>query len=138
MISSDTGVFSSDQSCSEWSRQPLDEAYARAMEEVAQRYPDDLHAQTLAAAAMMNTTRWVYWNKDGSPKPITEKFVALLESVIERDPTLTGANHYYIHAVESSQTPSLGFPSAVRLGKLAPGAGHLVHMSGHIYLRAGR
>ena len=50
MISSDTGFFTSDQSCSEWSRQLLDEAYARAMEEVAQRYPDDLHAQTLAAA----------------------------------------------------------------------------------------
>ena len=82
MFSSETGFFSSGQSCSEWSRQPLDEAYARAMEEVAQRYPDDLHAQTLAAAAMMNTTRRVYWNKDGSPKPITEKFVALLESVL--------------------------------------------------------
>jgi hypothetical protein len=51
MISSETRFFASGKSCSEWSRQPLDEAYAKAMEEAAQRYPDDLHAQTLAAAA---------------------------------------------------------------------------------------
>jgi tetratricopeptide (TPR) repeat protein len=42
MISSETGLFSSSQSCSEWSRQPLDGTYARAKEEVVQRYPEDL------------------------------------------------------------------------------------------------
>jgi tetratricopeptide (TPR) repeat protein len=57
---------------------------------------------------------------------------------MKRWPNHTGANHYYIHAVEASSTPDRGQPSADKLGALAPTAGHLVHMPSHIYLRVGR
>src|SRR4029077_20545581 len=59
------------------------------------------------------------------------------ESVLKRDPNHLGANHYYIHAVEASPHPERALPSAERLGKLAPAAGHLVHMPAHIYSRVG-
>ena len=61
----------------------------------------------------------------------------MLESVLKRDPNHLGANHYYIHAVEASPHPERALPSAERLGKLAPAAGHLVHMPAHIYSRVG-
>ncbi|MFL6468183.1 MAG: tetratricopeptide repeat protein, partial [Pyrinomonadaceae bacterium] len=57
--------------------------------------------------------------------------------VLKRNPNHTGANHYYIHAVEASPNADRGLASAMRLGNLAPNAGHLVHMPSHIYLRTG-
>ena len=52
-------------------------------------------------------------------------------------PDHTGANHYYIHAVEASPHPEKALASAKRLETLAPSAGHLVHMPAHIYIRTG-
>src|SRR5207248_6943406 len=49
----------------------------------------------------------------------------------------TGANHYYIHAIEASPFPERGLAAANRLAELAPAAGHLVHMPSHIYARVG-
>ena len=58
--------------------------------------------------------------------------------VMKRDPNHPGANHYYIHAVEASKSPDRALPQAGRLETLVPGAGHLVHMPAHIYIRTGQ
>jgi tetratricopeptide (TPR) repeat protein len=119
-------------------RKALDAAYADAMREVARRHPDDLDAATLFAEAMMDLRPWDLWTLDGRPQPATEEIVATLESVLRRDPRHPGANHYYIHAVEASPHPERGEAAADRLRDLVPGAGHLVHMPSHIYMRVGR
>lgn len=54
-----------------------------------------------------------------------------------KNPDHPGANHFYIHAVEAVQ-PERALKAAERLAGLMPGAGHLVHMPGHIYIRVGR
>ncbi len=118
-------------------RSALDRAYADAMRELAARYPDDLDAATLFAEAVMDTMPWDYWTEDGEPRPGTEELIVTLERVMQRHPDHPGANHYYIHAVEASPHPERGLASAERLGGLVPGAGHLVHMPAHIYLRLG-
>jgi tetratricopeptide (TPR) repeat protein len=115
----------------------LMEAYAKAMGELAERYPDDLDAATLAAESAMNLRPWKLWSPAGQPAEGTERIVRLLEGVLRRDPDHLGANHYYIHAVEASPQPERALPSADRLGILAPAAGHLVHMPAHIYMRVG-
>jgi hypothetical protein len=115
----------------------LDVAYKEAMAKLAARYPDDLDAVTLYAESMMNLNPWKLWTADGRPAEGTEEIVATLESVLKRDPNHLGANHYYIHAVEASRDPERALPSAERLAKLAPAAGHLVHMPAHIYARVG-
>jgi tetratricopeptide (TPR) repeat protein len=119
-------------------KQPTrEEAYAAAMREVSNRFPDDLDAATLAAESMMNLRPWRLYALDGSPAPGTEAIVATLERVLERNPQHPGANHYYIHAVEASRAPERALASARRLDSLVPGAGHLVHMPAHIYQRTG-
>lgn len=118
--------------------QPYNEAYANAMREVARAYPDDLDVQVLFAESMMDTNPWKLWTLDGKPAPGTEEIVATLEKVLARDPQHPGANHYYIHAVESSPQPDKAVPAADRLAGLMPGAGHIVHMPAHIYQRVGR
>jgi len=112
--------------------------YREAMSKVVKTYPDDLDAVTLYAESMMNLHPWKLWLRDGKPNEGTEEIVALLESVLQRDPNHLGANHYYIHAVEASSHPERALPSAARLEKLAPAAGHLVHMPAHIYARVGQ
>jgi pimeloyl-ACP methyl ester carboxylesterase len=118
-------------------RQKLALDYKSAMGEVVKRYPDDLDAATLYAESMMNLRPWKLWTPDGKPAEGTEEIIAVLEGVLRRDPNHIGANHYYIHAVEASPSPERALPSAARLAKLAPNAGHLVHMPSHIYIRTG-
>ncbi len=118
-------------------RSPLDLAYAQAMGEVAKRFPDDADAASLYAEALMDTMPWRYWEPDGSPKPATVILIATLESVLAAHPDHPLANHLYIHAVEKVQ-PERAIAAADRLRDLVPGAGHLVHMPGHIYIRVGR
>jgi tetratricopeptide (TPR) repeat protein len=118
-------------------RSHLDVAYADAMRKVARRYPKDTDAGTLLAEALMDTTPWDYWREDGKPKPETVEIMETLETVMDSDPNHPGANHLYIHIVEA-QRPEMGVEAADRLGELVPGAGHLVHMPSHIYIRMGR
>jgi tetratricopeptide (TPR) repeat protein len=118
-------------------RAPLDSAYAEAMRALVAKYPDDLDAMTLLAEALMDLHPWDYWEKTGEPRPWTPEIVQILESVREIDPDHVLANHLYIHAVEASPNPERGLDAAKRLGRVAPGAGHLVHMPSHIYIRTG-
>jgi len=118
-------------------RAPLDQAYSDAMRNLSKNYPDDLDAATMFAESIMDCHPWDYWLKDGTAQPWTPELLAILESVINRDPNHHGANHLYIHAVEASKDPQRGLVSADKLKFLAPGAGHLVHMPSHIYIRTG-
>jgi pimeloyl-ACP methyl ester carboxylesterase/tetratricopeptide (TPR) repeat protein len=115
----------------------LEVDYKNAMGELAKNYPDDLDAATLYAESMMNLRPWHLWSLDGKPAEDTLEIVATLEGVLRRNPNHSGANHYYIHAVEASNNPDRALPSADRLGKIAPKAGHLVHMPSHVYIRTG-
>lgn len=118
-------------------RAALDSAYARAMAGVVERFPDDLEAATLLADALMNLRPWDYWEGPGRPRPGTEVLVRELERVIARDSLHPGACHLFIHAVEAVE-PARAVPCAERLAGVMPGAGHLVHMPAHIYVRVGR
>src|SRR6266850_863095 len=111
--------------------------YKDGMRDVAKRYPNDLDAATLYAEALMDLHPWQLWANDGTPTEGTEEIVAVLESVLKRDPMHIGANHYYIHAVEASKAPGRALQSAKRLDTLVPNAGHLVHMPAHIFMRTG-
>ena len=115
----------------------LDAEYANAMRELSRNYPDDLDAATLYAESLMDLHPWKLWSLDGRPTEGTEETVAVLESVLRRNPDHVGANHYYIHAVEASPHPERALASARRLETLAPAAGHLVHMPAHTYMRVG-
>lgn len=113
-------------------------AYAEAMGALSKRFPDDLDVATLHAESRMNLRPWRLYKPDGTPEPGTDQIVATLEAVMKRQPNHPGANHYYIHAVEASKTPDRALAQAGRLETLVPGAGHLVHMPAHIYIRTGQ
>lgn len=118
-------------------RARLDSAYAKAMRHVVAAFPADLEARVLYADALMNLSPWNYWNSDNSPRPGTRTVLAQLDSVLRKRPDHPGACHLYIHAVEAAY-PERAVACAERLASLMPGAGHIVHMPAHIYIRVGR
>jgi tetratricopeptide (TPR) repeat protein len=111
--------------------------YSAAARELSKTYPDDPDAATLYAESVFNLHDWKLWTTDGKPTEDTLDIIAQLEGVLRRWPDHVGANHFYIHALEASPYPERALPSARRLESLVPGAGHLVHMPSHIYMRTG-
>ncbi len=120
------------------SRSTLDAAYAAAMRAVAQQFARDADVLTLYAEALMTPRGRDYWRRDGTPQPWTPRIVSILERALRLFPDHPGANHYYVHALEDAPDLSRALPSAERLARIAPGAGHLVHMSAHVYFGLGR
>ena len=118
-------------------RAALDSAWAKSMEGLATRWPDDVELAVLASEAQMDLRPWDYWTEDGDPQPGIGKALDALREVQAADPDHPGACHFYIHAVEKLY-PEWAVPCAERLAGLMPGAGHIVHMPGHIYIRVGR
>ncbi|MCE2956986.1 MAG: tetratricopeptide repeat protein [Bacteroidota bacterium] len=118
-------------------RKPLDEAYASAMRQVANQFPDDQDINTLFAEALMDLHPWDFW-KGGKAQPWTNEPVSIIASVIAKNKNHSGANHLNIHLLEASPDPDRAAESADRLTHLVPGSGHLVHMPSHIYIRLGR
>jgi tetratricopeptide (TPR) repeat protein len=120
-------------------RAPLDSAWAKAMGVVAYAYPKDDDAATLYAEALMDLRPWNYWTNGGRAKaPSTYEQLRVLERVVKRNPDHPGACHFYIHAIEASTEAYKALPCAQKLGSLMPGAGHLVHMPTHIYIKLGQ
>lgn len=119
-------------------QQALDQGYAEAMRAAAARFPDDAEVAFLTAEALMDLHPWDLWTSAGEPKPWTPEILEHVARGLERDPAHPGLNHLHIHAVEASPQPERAIASADRLREAMPGAGHMVHMPGHIYMRVGR
>jgi len=113
------------------------EAYMLQMEKVAKEFSDNADVQTLYAASIMNTMPWNYWERDMSPRKNTLKAKEALELAMSINPVHPGAHHYYIHLTELP-FPDLAANSGDALAPLMPGAGHIVHMPSHAYIRVGR
>lgn len=119
-------------------RRALDLAYADAMRAAWREHPDDADIGALCAVAVMDLSPWNQWEKDGRMRPGTDEVIGILARVLELEPDQPLAHHLTVHLWEASRTPERAMASADALTRLAPGAGHLVHMPAHTYARVGR
>ena len=108
------------------------QAYAKAMEQLAQRYPGDDEAQIHYALAL---------NTSASPADKTYanqlKGAAILEPIAIRQPEHPGVSHYLIHLYDYPPIAEKGLNAARRYAKIAPAAAHAQHMPSHIFTRVG-
>lgn len=122
---------------------PFDDAYAAAMRDVRQAYPDNLDVCALYVEALMNRTPWQLWNlQTGRPaeNADTEELVAAMEHEFANTPEAwshAGLLHLYIHALEMSPHPEKALRHGDALGGLIPDSGHLWHMPTHIDVLCG-
>ena len=119
-------------------RAKANRAYADAMRKLVAAYPNDLDARTLYAESLMDLRPWNYWTRDGQPYEETLEIQSALQYVLGKHRNHPGALHYWIHLWEPTDTPERAEAEADRLLPLMPGAGHIVHMPAHIYMRVGR
>ncbi|MCG8466759.1 MAG: tetratricopeptide repeat protein [Gemmatimonadetes bacterium] len=116
-------------------RKMLDTLYAREMDEVAERFPNDLDVLTLQAEAWM-----LLRPRRGDvdlEAPDVMKIRPILEEVLGANIRHPGACHLYIHLVEASQDPGLAEDCSDYLGDQIA-VSHIHHMPTHIYMNIGR
>ena len=135
LIEALTHRYSNDTSIA---RSVLDSSYAAAMRNVYLKYSSDINIASLFAESLMDLHPWNLYKKDGTIQPWTPEILTVLEKCLQTDPRHAGANHFYIHATEMSQHAETALTSADLLRDLVPGAGHLVHMPSHTYIRIGK
>jgi hypothetical protein len=99
---------------------------------IVKHNPRDTQAAIFLANALSDG-----YDDSGQPKAGQKEELAILQSVLKKDPDNSAANHYWIHAVEAGPHPDQALHSAEILGRLAPTSGHMVHMPGHIFYRTG-
>jgi tetratricopeptide (TPR) repeat protein len=107
-------------------------AYLKAMEGVAQAYPNDDEAQILYAIEL---------NVAAPPSDKTyamqRKGAAILEPIFQRQPRHPGVAHYLIHLYDTPALAEKGLEAARRYSQIAPAAPHALHMPSHIFTRVG-
>ena len=107
-------------------------AYEKAMEALAQRYPNDPEAATFYALALQMTallTDKTYANQ--------LKSAAILERIVKDQPEHPGVVHYLVHAYDYPAIADRGLSAARLYARIAPNHPHALHMPSHIYTRLG-
>src|SRR5437879_1021227 len=107
-------------------------AYNKAMEQMAQRYPDDYEVQVVYALTLQasaSKTDLTYSNQLQS--------VAILEKLFEQNPQHPGVSHFIIHAYDFAPLADRGIAAAKRYASIAPAVPHARHMPSHIYSMVG-
>ena len=107
-------------------------AYAKAMEALAQKYPDDDEAQIHYALALNTSASSADKTYSNQLKGAT-----ILEPIALRQPLHPGVAHYLIHLYDYPAIADKGIEAARRYAKIAPDAPHALHMPSHIFTRVG-
>ena len=116
---------------------PYYEAFAEAMRQVMNKYPDDADIAAFTGEALMDLHPWDLWEKSGQPKPWTPEIVSIGEKVLALHPNHPQGLHLFMHIMEASPNPEKALPYANALRFLVPGSGHLTHMPSHLYINTG-
>jgi len=109
-----------------------DDAYAEYMAELNQKYPDNHEVAAFHALALLGSV------EEGRDYIIYGKAAAIAQRILDENPKHPGALHYLIHSYDDPNHASLAVEAADNYSKVAPDAGHALHMPSHIYIALGR
>jgi len=108
-----------------------DRAYAESMRRLYEKYPEDLDAASFYALALLGTT------EGKRDIPTYMRAAGIAEEVFAKNPLHPGAVHYLIHCYDDPVRAPLGMRVARVYSKIAPAAGHALHMPSHIFFASG-
>ena len=118
---------------------PREQAYARAMTEIYRRFAADVDVAAMYAESLMMLTPWAWYDaKTRKAHPNAAAAIEALRKAGAAAPDHPGLIHFLIHATEQGPDARWAEAGADRLGRVAPGLPHLVHMPSHTYIRIGR
>ena len=108
-----------------------DRAYAEAMRRLHEKFPEDENAAAFYSLALLGTC------EGRRDYPTYMKAAAIAEEVFAKNPRHPGAVHYLIHSYDDPVHAPLGMRAARVYAKIAPAAGHALHMPSHIFFASG-
>ncbi|WP_197492993.1 hypothetical protein [Woeseia oceani] len=107
-------------------------AYERAMQAIAEEYPDDTEARIFYALSLDQTNL----PDDKSYKNLIAA-ADILEKEFEYQPDHPGIAHYIIHSYDTPALAPRAVEAARRYASIAPVAPHALHMPSHTFTRIG-
>ncbi len=108
------------------------DAYAKAMQGVYERNPNDHEAAIFYALSLLAS------GPERDPNLTNARAaVAILNKLYEEQPDHPGIAHYIIHSCDNPTMASLALPAARKYASIAPSSAHAVHMPSHIFARLG-
>jgi tetratricopeptide (TPR) repeat protein len=120
--------------------------YAKALEELYARQPDDPEVGTFYALALLGTVSRGLAAGDGAHEghsaalpgsEIQTRVATVLERVLRAAPAHAGALHYLLHNYDDPEHARLALAAARRYASVAPQSSHALHMPAHIFLQLG-
>jgi hypothetical protein len=108
------------------------DAYAKAMQGVYERNPNDHEAAIFYALSLLAS------GPERDPNLTNAKAaVAILNKLYDEEPNHPGIAHYIIHSCDNPAMASLALPAARKYASIAASSPHAVHMPSHIFARMG-
>jgi tetratricopeptide (TPR) repeat protein len=98
---------------------------------LATAYPKDDKAQLFYVLALLGASEGV------RDVPAYLKAAEIAKTVFAKNPQHPGAAHYWIHGMDDPQHAAGALEAARALSKIAPDAGHALHMCSHIFMALG-
>jgi hypothetical protein len=108
------------------------DAYAKAMQGVHERNPNDDEAAIFYALSLLAS------GPERDPNLTNAKAaVAILNKLYDEQPYHPGVAHYIIHSCDNPTMASLALSAARKYASIAPSSPHAVHMPSHTFARLG-
>ncbi len=115
----------------EGDKKELDLAYKNQMEKLHQKYPEHHEVAAFYALSLLGSS------KSRTADNHYEKGAKIVQGIIKENPQHPGALHYLIHSYDDPDHASLALEAANSYAKVAPDAGHALHMPSHIFVALG-
>jgi hypothetical protein len=106
--------------------------YLNRMQEIRQKYPDDINASLLYGLGLT-------WTAGPGKQGIQQRreALAIFLPIFKQYPNNPGAAHYIIHAADTADLAAEALPAALMYAAIAPDSPHALHMPSHIFNRLG-
>lgn len=108
-----------------------DKTYSEYMATLFAKYPDSHEVASFYALALMGAV------PVGRDEEVYKNGALIAREILKENPRHPGALHYLIHADDDPAHAAEALEAANLYSKVAPAAGHALHMPSHIYLVLG-
>lgn len=108
-----------------------DIAYAEFMEGLHKKYPTNQEIAAFYALSLLGSV------PEGRDDALYGKGAKIAQGILKENPKHPGALHYLIHSYDDPEHATLALDAANSYSKVAPDAGHALHMPSHIYVAMG-
>ena len=108
-----------------------DQNYAREMQRLSMKYPDNHEVSAFYALALLGSV------EEGRDEQIYGQGAIIAKGILEENPNHPGALHYLIHSYDDPGHARYALSAADSYAVVAPDASHALHMPSHIYVALG-